>query len=296
MRQKLWQERMGDLSNNISYHVIRGGLVDNVVAYNPESDEPLFQADSNHPNWQAIMDGLAANDQDVFDLFDVNNAVKKRVEVLSERVTYDKGTIRFDGEVQDGPLAEHLVKVVQSGTGDYDPVVKFWELVAQNPSEHSRKALYTWLEKHEFTIDTDGYIVAYKSVNGKAGDQDNFRSTHAGHAFVDGVEFTDDYIPCVPGSVISMPRGEVDDNHNKACSTGLHFGDWSYAHNFTGAITVEVRVNPRDVVSIPSDDARKARCCRLEIVAEVTGPVDGPVKLNVSDDSVGASAGYRPFV
>lgn len=282
--------------SNISYHLVRGDKVDNVIAFQPDSDEPLHQADSNHPYWDQILEGLYNNDPAVFNLFDVAKAAANKLMVLSERVTYDHGKIRFDGDEQVGPLAEHLVRVIQSDVEDYTPIVKFWELVASNPSEHSRQQMFEWLAKHDFTIDEEGWIVGYKSVNGNVNDPDTWRSCQSGHGFVDGVEFDNDYLPNVPGSVVSMPRAEVDDNHNRGCSTGLHVGDWSFVQAFTGNVKIEVRVNPRDVVSIPNDDTRKMRCCRYDVVGIATGPVDGPVKLNVSDTPAEApKAAYAPF-
>lgn len=285
--------------SNISYHLIRGDKVDNVIAFQPDSDEPLHQADSNHPYWDLIIEGLHNDDDNVFNLFDVAKAAANKLMVLSERVTYDHGKIRFDGDEQTGPLADHLVRVIQSDTEDYAPIVKFWELVASNPSEHSREAMYKWLAKHDFTIDEDGYIVGYKSVNGDVNDPDSWLSTRAGHGFVDGVEFggvlSGECLPNVPGSVVSMPRAEVDDNHNNGCSSGLHIGDWTFVEKFSGGVKVEVRVNPRDVVSIPNDDTRKMRCCRYEVIGIATGPLAGPVKLNVSESNVAAPVAYAPF-
>jgi hypothetical protein len=286
--------------SNIAFQVVHGDKVSTVVAYQPDSETPLHQADSTHPHWQTILDKLHANDESVFDLFDVAGAAAKKLMVLSERITYDHGLIRLDGEPQDGPLAEHLVRVVKTGTDDYEPVVKFWELVEQNPSERSREQMFAWLAKHDFSIDEDGYIIGYKSVNTvHAGDTNSnkpFKSTHAGHGFVNGVEYNNAYLPQGVGDVVSIPRKEVDDNKNRDCSTGLHVGDWSYAQSFTGSVKLKVRVNPRDVVSIPKDDVRKMRCCRYEVLAVVTQPDDAPIVFSVKDSAKKAEpVGYKPF-
>lgn len=292
------QQERQQMSDKISFIFNRGDKVDSVVALDPESDSPLHQADSNHPNWDRIVELLKANDKAVFDLFDPMGAAAAKLMVLSERFTYDHGLIRFDGEVRSGPLADHLVRVIKTGTDDYGPIVKFWELVETNPSADSRDALHRWLAKHEFAIDDEGYIIGYKSVTSDPDNKDGYRSTHAGHAFVDGVE-VNGYVSYAVGSVVTMPRNEVDDNHNKGCSAGLHVGDWSYAENFTGKYVVKVRVNPRDVVSIPNDDSRKMRCCRLEVVKVVTAPEQGPIVFSMDKAKEKALAaqptGYVPF-
>lgn len=279
--------------SNIAFQVVHGDKVSTVVAYQPDSETPLHQADSTHPHWQTILDKLHANDESVFDLFDVAGAAAKKLMVLSERITYDHGLIRFDGEPQDGPLAEHLVRVIKTGTDDYEPVVKFWELVEQNPSARSREQLFQWLAKHEFAIDEDGYIVGYKSMHSMGGGK--YKSTKSGHAFVNGVE-VNGYVEQSVGDVVSIPRAEVDDNANQSCSTGLHVGDWSYVTSFSGDTKARVRVNPRDVVSIPSDDARKMRCCRYEFLEVATKPEEGPIVFNVERTAkVAEPVGYKPF-
>lgn len=284
---------MEDLSDKISYTLIRGENTDSVVAFQPGSDTPLHQADSNHPHWQRILELLNANDPAVFDLFDVASAVAKKLMVLSERITYDHGLIRFDGEVQKGPLADHLVRVIKTGTDDYKPVVKFWENVAQNPSDRSREEMFEWLSKHEFSIDQDGYIVGYKSYTSV--DKDTVKPTHQGHSFVNGVE-NNGYAEIRLGDVVTIPRNEVDDNKGRDCSVGLHIGDWTFVTSFSGDRKAKVRVHPRDVVSIPTKDARKMRCCRYELVEFVTAPDPSPILFSVEKSRVAAEpAGYKPF-
>jgi hypothetical protein len=53
------------------------------------------------------------------------------------------------------------------------------------------------------------------------------------------------------------------------CSVGLHVGTYDYASNFTLNV-LEVHVNPRDVVSVPTDSNwAKVRCCRYVVIKEV---------------------------
>lgn len=255
------------MSNGISYHLIRGnGItgVDNVVALNPESDQPIYQADSKHPHWQAILQGLFNNDPSVFDLFDVQGGLVKKLTALSDRITFDGYNIRFDGDVQEGPLADHLLRCIESGVQDYAPVVKFWEKVAQNPDDRSREQLFTWLRNCKFTITEEGDILGYKGVVTRG--EGEFLSSHSGTAFVDGKEITGQ-IPNRPGTEVTMPRSKVRNDPSTHCSYGLHVGDWSYASNFAKGAVLEVHVNPRDVVSIPNDESyRKMRCCKYKVV------------------------------
>jgi hypothetical protein len=116
-----------------------------------------------------------------------------------------------------------------------------------------------------------------------------------------------------PGCILEMERNQVDDNKDQTCSTGLHFCGMSYLSCFGGERTVIVKINPRDVVSIPSDyNEAKGRACRYEVVGELgvepeeafTAPVqesaNGPVgssTTNGFDTPAGANgpAGWPDY-
>lgn len=277
---------------SISFHLIRNpeSNIENVVALNPNSDNPIYQADSSHPHWKAILQGLYDNDPEVFELFDVQGGLVKHMTSLSDRISFDGYNILFDGDVQSGPLAEHLVRCLESGVQDYEPVVKFWEKVAQNPDQRSREQLFTWLQNCEFTITGEGDILGYKGVTTKA--EGEFLSIHAGTAWVDGKEVKGQ-IPNQPGTEVSMPRSKVHNDPNTHCSHGLHIGDWSYASSFGYGVVLEVHVNPRDVVSIPNDHSyRKMRACKYKVVKVRDQESKRPIERFDEDEWQG-DVGYR---
>lgn len=277
--------------SSIQYHLIEGENLDNVVALDLSRDNPLMQADSTHPHWQAIVKGLREGDEAVFELFDIQGGLVRQLTTLSERVTFDGSNILFDGDPQEGPLADHLYRCLQSGVRDYEPVVKFWEKVAQNPDERSREQLFTWLRSHEFTITNEGDILGYKGVVGRK--EGEFLSVHSGSAYVDGVEITGQ-IPNNPGTIVTMPRSKVRNDPNSHCSYGLHVGDWSYASSFGHGITLEVHVNPRDVVSIPNDSScRKMRTCRYQVVKVRDAVSSKPIES--FDDERWEDVGYTRY-
>jgi hypothetical protein len=74
------------------------------------------------------------------------------------------------------------------------------------------------------------------------------------------------------GQTVEMERNEVDDDKDRTCSTGLHFCSLDYLSHFGGhdSRTVVLKINPRDVVSIPADyHATKGRACRYEVIDEI---------------------------
>lgn len=264
---------------SIRYQIIEQGTVNTLVAIDGEN---IYTADSRHPHWTEMLSLLAEGDRRVFGMFDVINGVAVKLTALSERISYSNGNIFFDGDKTDGPLAEHLTRCIESGLVDYNPVVKFWEKLASNPSENSREQLYNWLAAHKFTINEEGDIIGYKGFrSGEAGSE--WVSINSGTALVNGSVKTG-RIPNSPGDVVTMPRADVDEDPHASCSVGLHVGTWGYASVFGDRdLTVEVHVNPRDVVSIPNDSSgQKMRCCRYTVVQKLTQEYATPV-LNANE-------------
>lgn len=224
-------------------------------------------ANSDHPNFDAILAGAFDGDPSVIDLFDVAQTVAKKFERLSDRVTVANGRLYLDGEEINNALGDQVLRFLNQGVDDWKPLVNFFENVLANPNEHSREQLYSWLVNKNITITPSGMIVGYKGVtHDNAG---SYKSIHSGKALVDGVVHIGQ-IPNPIGSVIEMPRGEVQFDPSVGCHTGLHVGNFRYAQQFSKGAVLEVHVNPRDVVSVPTDsNAEKMRTCRYKVVGVV---------------------------
>ena len=70
---------------------------------------------------------------------------------------------------------------------------------------------------------------------------------------------------------ISPNLVKADANPDSDCSKGLHVGNKSFlSRGYFGSAGIVVLVNPKDVVSVPSDyDCQKLRCCAYTVVSEV---------------------------
>ena len=248
------------------YNLVRASEGDNsnlTVVHDGE----MYVADETHTNWEAILRGVLANDESVIPLFDVSQTIARRFERLSERVTVANGRVYFDGEETNNALTQQIMRFVDEGVEDFQPLVNFFEKVQNNPSTNSREQLYRWLADRDFAITLDGNFLAYKGVK-KSDEEGVFLSVHAGHAIADGVEYDDAKIPNRVGSIVEMPRTEVQDDPTVGCHTGLHAGTYEYASTFVydGALLL-VEINPRDVVSVPRDSSdQKVRVCRYSVV------------------------------
>lgn len=223
-------------------------------------------AHSTHPNYDAIIEKCKADDTEgLRDLFDASIAAAEKFSRLSERVTVANGIVYLDGDEVDDTLTQQIVRFINDGVDDWQPLVKFFENVQANPTEHSRTQLFDWLNRRPFTITEDGMIVGYKGV--RMGEDGVYTSISTGRAIVDGEVVTGN-IPNPIGSIIEMPRSEVAHDPSQACSTGLHVATRDYARGWaSNGVTLEVHVNPRDVVSVPTDGGGdKVRVCRYKVV------------------------------
>ena len=185
-----------------------------------------------------------------------------------------------------------MITMLQEGF-PIEPMVNFMENLYANPSKRSVDELYNFLEKSQLPITPDGHFLAYKKV------RDNYFDCHSGTM--------DNSV----GKIVEMARNEVDDDKDRTCSAGLHFCSLDYLNHFGGARIMIVKINPKDVVSIPSDyNDTKGRACRYEVIGELnaeeapedafTAPVQAngrtivqPVtKEGSSDFFAGYQAGY----
>ena len=230
-------------------------------------DGEMYVANSDNPNWTKIVQQVLSDTEDgLADLFSPAKTVEKNFKAVTERVSVQGSTILFDGDPVDNALTKQIIRFLDEGVEDWKPLVAFMEKVQTNPEQHSREQLYEWLSRHDFAIDDEGNIIGYKAVLRTA---DGYQSWNSGIAYVNG-ERHEGQIPQKVGDIVTMPRSEVAFDPTQGCSAGLHVANYNYAKNFlSDQPLLHVRVNPRDVVSVPTDSNwEKVRVCRYEIIGE----------------------------
>lgn len=157
------------------------------------------------------------------------------------------GVVYKDGKPVPSSLSDRLINLIDAGLPT-DPLLNLWERLEKNVSFNSRKMLYDFLSHNGHPITPDGCFIAYRGVSS------DFKDKHSGK-FDNSV-----------GAVCEMSRDQVDDNPDNTCSSGLHVACYDYAQGF-GAVTVEVKVDPVDVVCVPRDyNGTKMRVCKFEVV------------------------------
>lgn len=271
----------------IQFSIVSSGEDEFLTAFIPGEDTPFVASKSGNPQFGEIERLLRSGEADssIRDLFSLSKAVAERFESLSDRVLVDGGNVLFDGAVVDNSLSKQIVRFLDEGS-DFEPLVSFMGNVMDNPNEHSRTQLYDWLNQRDFTITWDGHIVAYKGVTS---DGDSYKSISSGkepvYVEVDG-ETTrhTGQIPNPVEALVSMDRNLVQHDPSVGCHVGLHVGTYDYARSFSRGTVLEVHVNPRDIVSVPTEcDWAKVRTCRYAVVKAIDEPyssglldADGP--------------------
>jgi len=242
---------------------------DNVVVV---IDNKPHTINKTHITYQKVVDAIKAGDWEL---------VKESIEPKKIVLNYGQGNVEIQGETLfwkgkelHTTLAVKMIDMLKEGF-PIEPMVNFMDNLYQNPSKRAVDELYGFLEKGNLPITPDGHFLAYKKV------RDNYFDVHSGTM--------DNSV----GQIVEMERFNVDDNKDNTCSTGLHFCSKDYLTNFGGERTVIVKINPRDVVSIPSDyNATKGRACRYEVIGELAVDPSQAFTKSVQSTAVGSKPVY----
>jgi len=220
-----------------------------------------YQVLPDHINYKMILEALpSATADELLEIVDVEKAVSAFSDGLVE---IKNGKVYYEGEEVHGSVSKRILEFMSKGL-PFEPLVNFLNNLMENPSMQSQKELYDFLEHEHLPITEDGHFLAYKAV--RSDYKDKYRGV-----FDNSV-----------GQVVKMQRAKVDDDRARGCSDGLHAGALNYVASYGsvdhGDRIVIVKINPRDVVSVPSDcNCEKLRTCRYEVVGEYQGELSKPL-------------------
>ena len=215
----------------------------------------------DHTNYKLILEALpTATEDELLELVDIEKAVAS---FSDGQVSIVNGKVMFEGEEVHGSISKRIIEFMSKGL-PFEPLVKFLENLMENPSMQSQQELYDFLEHENLPITEDGCFLAYKAVSKDF--KDKWKGTFDNKV----------------GQVCEMRRAKVDDNRKAGCSAGLHAGALNYVANYgnvdAGDNIVIVKINPEDVVSVPSDcNCEKLRTCKYEVVGLYQGELPKPL-------------------
>ena len=260
---------MSNQNKHVPFVIKQGG--DITMYLNGES----MTVSAGHPNYSKVKDALKTGQ---FYL------IENLVNVAKAITKFAKGQIKVqDGEVFYGNTPVHntltarIISMMNEGF-KFDHMLLFLENLMANPSFRAVNETYTFLENHGLPITEDGCFLAYKAI------RNDYTDIRTGK-FNNRV-----------GQTPSMPRNQVDENYEQDCSSGLHVGALEYVVSF-GAFTkgafvgtngnrlVIVKVNPRDVVSVPRYAGHtKMRVSTYTVISEVVDVVKELDKIVYKSD------------
>lgn len=221
-----------------------------------------FSVHASHSGYDKVLEALKAKDEIALNA--ALNHSERIVKNTKGNVEVNGGVVTYKGEEIHGTFVTRLLELIDLGM-DTDPIINFIENIMLNPTKHVLDDLYNFLEYGKLPLTSDGHFLAYKVVNSN---------------------FKDKYTSSVDNSVGAKPemaRNKVDDNRHNTCSQGFHFCSYEYINFFLSLNGDDrimlVKVNPADVVSIPKDhNNTKARCCKYEVIDDVTEKMAGTTK------------------
>lgn len=262
-----------------------------------DGETKSFAVDSNHPGHKGVKEavdifrsgGVSTENlaKLIVNYLDLETVVEEKIEKITRlagldgRLSIQGGKILIDHDTVDPVLEAHIIRLLEDDNSpknmsNWVAFLKFVEKLYGNQSEFVRKQLFGWIQYENangtgITLTTDGDLIGYK---GCAGTVDEPISINSGRAIVDGENMVGQ-IPNNLGSIVEMPRSQVQDDPSIGCATGLHVGTYNYASGWARGVLLTVKVNPRDIVSVPTEcKAQKIRTCRYEVLEVVEGPMN----------------------
>lgn len=220
----------------------------------------------DHQNYNKIITAIKAGDfSNIENLVNVAKAITQYANAstgANGKVRIENGQIYYGSYCLHNTLTQRIIKMMTDGF-KFDHMLKFLENLMQNPSNRAVEETYWFLENYGLPITDDGCFLGYKAV------RNDYSDIYSGK-FDNSI-----------GKVVSMPRNMVDDNYGQDCSKGLHVGALDYvvgyghfvkgqAPNANGNRLLIVKVNPKDVVSVPKYEGHtKMRVCEYTVVSEI---------------------------
>ena len=232
-----------------------------------------YTFDKNHHNYNALVRHLKSGNVEHFEAaYDVASSVEH---FCDGYVHVKNGTLNWNGIPMPELFTDRILDMKKEGF-DFDSMLNFMCNLNDNPSDKSILELFDFMQNKNLPITQDGHFLAYKAV------RPDFKDIYSGS------------IDNSVGEVVEVDRSKVDSNRNRHCGAGLHVGAIDYVTSY-GGINLDshedndsdggnqiviCKVNPADVVSVPSDARfQKLRACRYEVVAIFEDVFDKSVEV-----------------
>jgi hypothetical protein len=235
----------------MKYIISNNGSVNAFVGGKP------YTFNKNHENYDKLLAYLENGNVEHFEAsYDIASTVEHYCDGY---VHVDNGELSWQGITMPELFTDRILQMRREGF-NIDPMLNFLNNMNDNPSDQAIVELFDFMQNKHLPITDDGHFLAYKAVS------PDFKDIYTGN------------IDNSLGEEVSIERSKVDSNRSKHCSAGLHVGAIDYVKSYGGIDLDEdndggnqiviCKVNPADVVSVPSDAKfQKLRTCRYEVVS-----------------------------
>jgi len=237
-----------------------------ITIFFKSGESAVWQA--SNPNYAVVKD--LAEKSEWIAIETLNNASKAviegTVEIKDDKIVAHTEDAKLTVEL---PKDNKFVKFVQllkdRGVVDtcIEEITPFIKKLVENQFIDAVEEVYDFCKAGDFEITKDGNLIAYKKVRKDLGSvHDSGNTKHVIGEYTEVKNF--------------------DTNRHAVCSAGLHFCSRGYLNSYSGEQVIAVEIDPRDIVSIPTDYSfQKGRCRRYKTLG-ILG-LDG--KLNTTNFS-----------
>ena len=197
--------------------------------------------------------------------------VNKNIEAKGFIINGDE--VIFEGEKLPAPLAQKILSLMKENL-PVELFKNFWRNLKKNPSRTSILELYDFLAYRELPISEDGCFIAYRGLRNDFYSRNGNPETKVIKGKVNALGQIYNGV----GEEIEIERSSCDDSRINCASFGCHAGSYEYARGWSVGKLVAVKINPKDVVSVPTDcECQKLRCCAYTVISEIEEEIVAPV-------------------
>lgn len=207
--------------------------------------------------------------------------LQQEIEIKSKEIiiNYNNGNVLVNDKPVHKELQKRITFFIERGL-PITPLLRFIKKLYANPSEDSQHSLLDFLCHNNLPIHEDGDFLAYKAVRNDL--MDIYTGT----------------IKNEVGAMIFMSRSLVDNDRNVACSKGFHAGTIDYAKSYgnSESVILLVKINPKDVVSVPHDcSCQKLRTCAYTVYDVYKNDLSNPLYKDAETPIAGKYEKIKKF-
>jgi len=182
-------------------------------------------------------------------LFPTEELEKKTKGILKIKST---GEVLLKNKIINPVIAQIGKDLLEKGY-PLEPLIALDNNICNSRNEWVKEQLFRFLKFNKSPITKDGCFIGYKGVH----KIDEHLYDCYTHRILNDI-----------GLTVSMPYSEVTKDPHQSCSTGLHVASNSYVFScYPNKTHIIVKVNPKDVVSVPYDyENQKIRVCKYKVL------------------------------